>query len=40
MKYITKTWKKPARMKKEKQNPPISYKDNVQKAYEKTQLRS
>lgn len=28
-----------ARMKKEKQRPPVSYKDNIQKAYEKAQLR-
>lgn len=32
--------KKPARMKKEKEKPPISYKDDIQKAYEKVQLRS
>lgn len=40
MKYITKTYEKLAKMRKQKQKPPISHKENVQKVYEDAQTSS
>lgn len=39
MKYITKTYGKTGKNEKGEQRLLISYKDNIQKAYEKAQLR-